>query len=253
MRSDVPAPSSYDLANLTWKDFQQIQSELRGLQEQPSSLEQAANAVVRFFYDRLVNPVNGERSCALVRCFKTFRYADLPDDLQEVARRSAFNQRISAETQMLTLLGTAGDHPDWNDRRRSNHHRAIPLASEEMVRQSPMIAQMIQQFGLDIGEIVRPDKTFPVYAEKRDFGVFHVQDAVGSPFVPAQNGFVLQYGIRSILGFGSLLASGDLFLMLLFAKVEISAERAQMLRKLSLAVKLHLLGPYNRHRFFESA
>lgn len=53
-------------------------------------------------------------------------------------------------TQCLILLDTAGDRPEWNFRRGSESHQAVPLIDKDFVRGIPMISQLIQQFGLDI-------------------------------------------------------------------------------------------------------
>jgi hypothetical protein len=47
--------------------------------------------------------------------------------------------------------------------------------------------------------------------EEKTYNVFYVPDAVGSPYVPVQEGFVLKYGVKSVLCFGGMLPSRDLF------------------------------------------
>ena len=69
----------------------------------------------------------------------------------------------------LALLATAGDEPDWNDRDRSRGHRAIPLASERMVEELPMIAQLIRQLGLDVGSVLRPDPKLLVDMDQQQY------------------------------------------------------------------------------------
>jgi hypothetical protein len=68
-------------------------------------------------------------------------------------------------------------------------------------------------------------------------GVFHVEDALGSPYIPAQEEFVVPYGIRSVLGFGGLLFNGDLFAVILFSTVRVPATAADRFRTLALDVK----------------
>jgi hypothetical protein len=67
-----------------------------------------------------------------------------------------------------------------------------------------------------------------------------VPDAVGSPFVPAQD-FVVENRIRSALGFGGILFSGDFFAVVLFSTVAVSADVADRARILSLAVRVALM------------
>jgi hypothetical protein len=86
--------------------------------------------------------------------------------------------------------------------------------------------------------------------ESRNLDVFHVEDAAGSDFVPAQVEFVRPYGVRSVLGFGGMLPTGELFFVVMFATTAISSETAARFRTLALCVKLvllkHLNGPVFR-------
>ncbi|WP_421655982.1 hypothetical protein [Leptothermofonsia sp. ETS-13] len=150
----------------------------------------------------------------------------------------------------LTLLATAGDHPDWNNRYRSRGHQAIPLISKELVAQFPMISQFIRQLGLEISTVVQPDPDLVIDLEQKTFNVFHVPEAQGSPFVPAQAGFVIPYGVRSVLGFGGLLPSGNLLAIIMFSKTPISRDTADMFKTLALNAKMALL-PFEGTAVFE--
>jgi hypothetical protein len=68
-------------------------------------------------------------------------------------------------------------------------------------------------------------------------GVFHVEDASGSPYIPAQEEFVARYGIRSVLGFGGMLFTGDLFAVILFSTVHVPGSAADRFKTLALDVK----------------
>jgi hypothetical protein len=71
--------------------------------------------------------------------------------------------------------------------------------------------------------------------------VFYVSEATGSPYIPAQKEFVEPYGVRSVVGFGGLLPEGDLFAVILFARVLIPRDTAEMFKPLALAAKLSVL------------
>jgi hypothetical protein len=137
----------------------------------------------------------------------------------------------------LTLLATVGDEAQWNDRRRSKGHRAIPLPRPEIVEKAPMIAQLIKEFGLDLGVVVQPSAEVMKDLEGKTYGVFHVPDAVGSPYIPAQDDFVLPYKIRSVVGCGGAMKGGELFALIIFSRVPISAESAERFRTIALDVK----------------
>jgi hypothetical protein len=110
-----------------------------------------------------------------------------------------------------------------------------------MVERFPMIAQLVRQLGLTTAELVRTPAGIIRELEQRRFGVFHVPVAAGSPFVPAQRDFVEPQRIASVLGFGGILPDGELFAMIMFARVSIPAATADMFRTVALNLKLGLL------------
>ena len=71
--------------------------------------------------------------------------------------------------------------------------------------------------------------------------MFYVPTASGSPYVPVQADFVAKYGVQSVLCFGGLLSSKDLFAVILFSKIQIERETANLCKSLALGVKLSLL------------
>ena len=121
--------------------------------------------------------------------------------------------------------------------------------SVEMVQQAPMIAQLITQLGLPIANVVRPSRALLLDQEQTTHNVFFVPRALGSPHIVAQEEFVVRYGIQSVLGFGGLLASGDLFAVILFSKVAISPDAADQFRVVGLNLKIAIL-PFARKTLF---
>jgi hypothetical protein len=214
---------------------------LRGTATDAASMEEAANRMVRHLYAHLRHPQTQEPLCALVRLFKTQRYRHLPPSLQAFARQIAGRQPIIAETRCLTLLATAGEAPAWNSRHTSGGHQAIPLTSEEMVLQSPMIARLLQQFGVNPRDIVASDTNLMLQKKTDAYNIFHVPQAAGSPYVPSQEAFVQPYGIASVLGFGGPLTEGDLFAIILFTKQPLNAATAALFPSIALNAKLALL------------
>jgi hypothetical protein len=97
-------------------------------------------------------------------------------------------------------MATVGEKPAWNARETSVGHQAIPLPSPEIVAQVPMIANLIRQFGLEIHTVLQPDPQFLVELEQKTYHVFHVPQAVGSAYIPAQQEFVLPFGIQPVWG-----------------------------------------------------
>ena len=112
-----------------------------------------------------------------------------------------------------------------------------------------MIAQLIRQLGLEIATV-----NLTASGPRRRSGAAHLQrvsrsDALDSPYIPAQQAFVIPYGIRSVVGFGGVLPPGELFATILFSRVAIPRESAELFKTLALNVKVALL-PFAGERVF---
>ncbi|OGT97735.1 MAG: hypothetical protein A2X80_09785 [Geobacteraceae bacterium GWB2_52_12] len=241
-------PPGYDLINFTIRDMTECGRFLRMAGGGANSMEEAAGRVVTYLYDNLIDGLTGERGCALVRCFKTQDYSQLGLELQSIARSMLGGSDPPADMKCLTLLATVGEKAEWTDRRMSKGHQAIPLPSEEAVHQIPMIRNLIKQLGLDISMVVKPDPKLLMDMEQRTYNVFYVPEALGSLHIPAQEEFVIPHGIRSVLGFGGILPSGDIFTIIMFLKVGITQDVATHFKTLSLNVKMALL-PFDQTVF----
>ena len=114
-----------------------------------------------------------------------------------------------------------------------------------------MIASLLRQMGLKIESALNLDSRLILDADQHTFNVFHVEHAHGNPIIPAQADFVRPYGIQSALGFGGLLPGGELFTIIMFSRVTIPRETADMFRTIALGVKLALL-PFVRRAVFAS-
>lgn len=226
-----------DVSNFDLTSLLRCSRTLRDATTDADSLEASANAITRTLYDVCVDPASGERSCVMVRFYKTHDFESLPSRLRAFARRQLGAHEPRPDMKSLVLLATVGDEPAWNDRKRSREHQAIPLASVEMVERAPMISALIQQFGLSVQDAVRPNTDVLPHREGKAYNVFHVPEAKGSPLIPAQDDFVERYGIRSVIGFGGALRSGNLFATILFSRRPIPAESAGRFRSLAVDVK----------------
>jgi PAS domain S-box-containing protein len=241
-----------DLAKFDLNDMIECGRAVRKAGEAASSMEEAAGEIIRLFRRTLVDGQTGETNCPLIRCFKTHPLSQLPPDLEQIAQGSLSDKRyLRPDLPCLTLLATAGDAETWNDRRSSRGHAAIPLESVEMVERAPMIASLLRQMGLKIETALNPDSRLILDADQHTFNVFHVEHAQGNPSIPAQAQFIKPYGIRSALGFGGLLPGGELFTVIMFSRVTIPRETADMFRTIALGVKLALL-PFVRGAVFAS-
>ena len=184
----------------------------------------------------------------MTRFYKTHPYGELESDLQEFARGILGGLPPSQNVNCLTMLATMGENPDWTDRLKSQGHRAIPLASSEMIASIPMISRLLSQFGVDVEHALRDRSQNTEFANKT-FGVFHVRDAPGSQHIPAQDDFVVPHGVKSVVAFGGVLSSGDLFVTIMFSKTPISDDVAQNFEALGPNVK-EAIDPFAKGRIF---
>lgn len=228
----------YDLPNFTQDDLSDCAIALRNMNVGAKSMEEMANRMVRYLYEKLIDQSTNQNACALVRFFKTHAYGDLNEELQKAAHGILGSRAALPSTKCLTLLATAGDQPDWNSRYQSGGHKAIPLIDKEFIDRAPMISQLIQQFGLDVKTILEPDPKVLLDLERRTFNVFYIPQALGSEYIPAQKEFVIPYQIQSVLGFGGMLPSGDLFAMIMFTKAVVPHPVANLFKWVAAYVRI---------------
>lgn len=225
----------YDLVNFSQENMYRCAIDLRSTNADASNMEEVAERIVRYLYENCTDPQTGKSACALVRLFKTHPYQNLPRELQQAARNLLKVNSIPSETKCLTLMATAGEEDHWNTRDGSSGHKAIPLMDVDFVSNIPMISRLIQQFGLEIDTVLEPMPDLLVHSERKIHStfIFHVPTALGSQYIPAQENFVIPYGVKSVLGFGGLLPSGNLFVIIMFTKALISEETAALFKWVS--------------------
>ncbi len=240
----------FRLDTFSLNDMIQCGQDVRGMTDS-RSMEAVSQRLTEYLYAALID-ADGRPACALVRCFKTSQPNSLPAELRSLhpgQSNGTDNSEPVPDTPFLVLLGTKGEDSKWSDRRHSAGHQAIPLKSVEAVGKAPMIAQLFEEMGLRVAEVLAPSDSFLLESEKRAFNVFHVPVALGSRYVPGQS-FVEEHSIASVLGFGGLLPTGDLFALILFSKVPITRAIAELFRTVALNAKLALL-PFARGPVFE--
>jgi hypothetical protein len=231
----------HDLTRFSLRDMTDCAAALRKLDAGAKSMEEVATRIVRYLHEHFIDQKSGERACALVRLFVTLRFELLDEELQAFARSKLQGMPDSPVMKCLTLLGSAGSQPEWNARTMSAGHKAFPLPSAQFTQTFPMFSQLIKQFGLEIGRILEPGPSLLMDLEQTTYNVFYVPEAKGSPYIPAQEGFVIPFGIQSVLGFGGILPPESPFMVILFSKVHIPLNTAQMFRTLALSAKVALL------------
>lgn len=223
----------YRLSEMSVSDVGRCGAGLRQLGDDAVSMEDAASRAVNYLYENLDHDQAGAKACSLIRFYKTHPFKDLDDGLQAFAMAQLGDEALIEDMRCLTLLATVGENRQWNSRAESKSYKVIPLPNETFVSTIPMLSRLVVQFGLDLRHLIQPDPM--QFAEQYD--VFHIADAVGSPYIPAQDDFVIPYGVKSVLGFGGLLATGELFAVILFSKVAITAGVAERFTPMALDIR----------------
>ncbi len=231
----------YDLKTFGLKEMTECGVALRNIGPEAKSMEDAAYKVVRYFYDNLADQETGKPACVLARLFKTHSYGLLGKELQDFADKISTSESKSPDMKCLTLLATAGELPEWNSRGKSNGHKAIPLTSEKFVRAVPMISNLVSQLGLEINHVIKPNPGILLDIAQKKYNVFYVPEALGSAVIPSQENFVIPYGVKSVIGFGGVFPSGNLFATILFTRVFFEQRVADLFKTLALNIKLALL------------
>jgi hypothetical protein len=141
----------------------------------------------------------------------------------------SFAARIGApgsvvdNTPILSLVGSRGTEPAWNDCRRSAGHLAIPLIDKNFVQSAPMIAQLLSHLEV---EFARFDDGRPIAPRQLIGGKnqrFFIPDAAstrdeeGRRVIPAQD-FVAKYGVRTVFGMGGAYYEGTLAAAVFFSQ-----------------------------------
>lgn len=239
----------YDLTKFTLQDMTRCGDALQQFGLKAKHIEELSDMMVHYFYDHLIDKKTGEKSCALVRFFITYPYSSIDIELRQLADKMLNGQPAPQEMKCLILLATAGMKAEWNSTRLSKGHRVLPLLNEDMLKQNLMVYQFIYQLGIDISTVLNPDPNLAIELENKIFNVYHVPDAPGSPYVPAQNEFVIPYGIKSALGFGGMLPTGNLFAVIIFSKTKIPRNVADMFKNIALNVRMAVL-PFVSEKIF---
>jgi hypothetical protein len=196
------------------------------------TLEEAAQRVADALYGAFGD------SIALVRLFGTVPYGELPAANRQAVAKLAETHGITSlmrdETLVLSLLGTRGSSPAWNDRRKSEGHVGVPLASADFIDQIPMMSRLLKEIGLSLDWITSGDTSIVVKAMGSIAGVFFVPDASsavdtrGRKVIAAQD-FVRAHQVRSVFGIAGAYTTSRMFVtMIVFCRETLQKTQAEL-------------------------
>ncbi|MCC6141572.1 MAG: PAS domain-containing protein [Nitrospira sp.] len=230
----------FDLSQFRLQDMTACSAALRQLGTGASSIEAVADRITRYLYTNLTTGPEETPACALVRLFKTQPYNRLGPDLQALVDARLEGTPDNPNMKCLTLLGSTGAVPGWNNPAQSSRFRVIPLADPNALAKLPMFSQLFAQFHIDLPFLDNIGSSLLTDQYATTFNAFHVPDALGSPYVPGQKDFVVPFGVRSVFGCGGLLPTGELVAIILFAKVTVTKDTADLSKTFALSANLAL-------------
>ncbi|GAA2445932.1 SpoIIE family protein phosphatase [Streptomyces macrosporus] len=224
----------FDLSAFGLSEMVRCGAELRKAPRRAASLETAAQAVVDFLYHSMADG-EGRRACPLVRLFVTRRWDALsPED------RAAASPRPAADpprpgTRCLALVAFRGSYPRWRDPATGSERFVLPVPSRDAARRIPLLSRLVDRIGPGAEDAV--DGALPPSAR---FEVLHVPDGPRTRELWGEE-FVEEYGVRSALAFGGPLPDGELFAVVLFSRVPLPAQTAELFRTVAVSTRMALL------------
>jgi len=213
--------------------------------------------VVRLFTDALYERFAS--SVVLARVFGTVELQQLTPADRVFAERFAASvgagAELTAATPVLALLASRGVEEAWNDRRRSRGHLAIPLISERLVAEIPMISRLLNEIGFTPAWR-GTESGFVTKTLANVNGIFYVGDARTAvddrerTIIPASD-FVERYGIRTVFGFGGSYLGRHMFISaIVFCRDEIARSQAMRFIPLIGSLKAATTRLVNRGAIF---
>lgn len=223
--------------------------------EQAACAEEAAQAFASAVYGSFSDSV------VLMRVFLTVPFARLPKSNQDFVRNLAQSaggaSDLKETTPVLSLLGSCGQEPDWNDRRKSKGHMGIPLISSSFVGEIPMISRLLRELGVPIDWIDSHDSGIIKKAVSDSSGLFFVDDATtakdheGRNIIAAQD-FVSGYNVKSVFGAGEAYENGQMMVFVLFCRDTCSREVAERYALLANSFKGHTSSQVEAGKIFSA-
>lgn len=199
--------------------------------ERKESLEKAAQVYTELMYSEF------SESIILARLFLTVPFVNLPNEnkdfVMNLAKSAEITDLINDQTLVLSLMGTSGIKPEWNERKKSKGHIGIPMASSDFIEEIPMMSRLLKQVGVDLSWIEKGDSHIVSRTFGQIGGVFYVEDAKtevdtrGRKIIAAQD-FVEAEGVKTVFGIAGGYIGGAAFAVtIIFLREVISKEFAE--------------------------
>jgi hypothetical protein len=242
-----------NLVHYTLGDVNSLRERVHGALEGCASLREAAQECASAVYE------DHQESVALVRLYATVPVRQLPPAdrsfVSALAASGGAAAALTENTPVLSLLGTRGDEPDWDDRQKSKGHRGIPLVASSFVEAIPMVSRLMHDMGIGVGWLDTHDTKIVVKSLGRIAGVFYVRDAATGVddhdrlIVPAQD-FVRSYGVKTVFGLGGSYLNGTCVILILFTRELMEREEVEKFMPLVNTIKSATMSLVMRDKIF---
>jgi hypothetical protein len=211
--------------------FAAWESDVRSSIRSAATLEGAAQRCTEMIYDEF------RESVVLCRFYATIPYGRLPEESRRFATSLATSRRarepLHEKTMVLTLLGSRGDKSEWNGRRASRGHLAIPLLSAAFIDEIPMVSRLLKDLGVPIDWAEAAASGVQTSTFGKLGGFFYVEDAAaavddkGRKIISAQD-FVSAHRVKTVFGTaGTYVLSKWLITVIVFCRERLERDRAK--------------------------
>ncbi len=218
------------LQNYSLIEIRDLRSRIQSALENCASLQEAAQVCVRLLYEEF------QESIVLARVFVTLPFKELPERdgafVRDLAEAKGVLAQLGEKTPVLSLVGTHGARPEWNDRHLSQGHLGIPLVTANFVESIPMVSRLMRDMGFDLTWFDEREPDIVVKRLGQIAGVFYVRDArtrldrQERKIVSAQD-FVVSHHVKTVFGLGGSYLNGSFVTIIIFTRVTLDREQAE--------------------------
>ncbi len=240
-------------ATYTFDNVRELQRRIEVELKESKSLQQASQRFVELLFSEL------SESAVLFRVFSTVAFGALPERDREFARALAREREcesaLNEKTTVVSLLGTRGKRNPWNERLASRRHLAIPLTQASFIKTIPMVARLMSDMGTGLEWVEKQKLNMVVRSMGQMARVLYVEDArevdTGDGFkvVPDQD-FVVENGVRTVLGLGGAYLDRTIVTVILFTNELIPHGRVEKLMPLVHGFKVVTMKNVMQGRIF---
>jgi len=215
------------------------------------TLQEAAQVCVTTLFDEF------SESAVLFRFFATMAFAVLPEPdrsfVTGLAHSRGVLSELKDETCVVTLLGTRGRRPNWNDRHKSERRLCVPLLSASFIQTIPVVARLMTDVDQDVDWLSKQTTRIMVKTMGTMSRIVYVDDAGTAEtedhfkIIPSQD-FVAANGVKTVLGLGGSYLGGSFMTLILFTREAIALEQVSKFTPLVHTIKSATMSLVMNHK-----